>query len=464
MTLRTRPPATATSSARRFPSDFAWGVATAAYQIEGAANEDGRGQSIWDTFSHTPGSVLNGHTGDVACDHYHRWQEDIDLMRELGVTAYRFSVAWPRIFPHGTGQVNVAGLDWYERLVDCLLDAGIQPWLTLYHWDLPQELEDLGGWPVRATADAFGQYAEAVGRRLGDRVRDWITLNEPWCSAFLGYHTGEHAPGRHDVGLALRASHTLLLAHGLAVGALRSTVRSDAAIGITLNPTSVAAATQSAADVAAAGRFDGFRNRWFLDPLYGRGYPDDMLEYYGDRFPRPTDEDLLTIAAPIDLLGVNYYEPHIVRFDPHDAFLHAATVDPGGVQVTQMGWLVQPAGLRELLSRLVKDYPVGRLAITENGAAYPDHTFEGRVADPERTRYLAQHLEAAAAAVEEGVPLHGYFAWSLLDNFEWAWGFTRRFGIVHVDFETQRRTVKDSGHWYREFIGAHSGGARARPA
>jgi beta-glucosidase len=456
MSARTRPPAPETAR-RRFPNDFAWGVATAAYQIEGAANEDGRGRSIWDTFSHTPGSILNGHTGDVACDHYHRWREDIDLMRDLGVTAYRFSVAWPRIFPQGTGIANTAGLDWYERLVDALLEAGIQPWVTLYHWDLPQQLEDLGGWPVRATADAFGVYAETMGRRLGDRVRDWITLNEPWCSAFLGYLTGEHAPGRHDLGLALRASHTLLLAHGLAVQALRA-ASPAASIGITLNVTCVDAASDSEADVGAARRYDGFRNRWFLDPLYGRGYPADMLEHYGERFPRPTDEDLRTIAAPIDLLGVNYYEPHILRFDQHDPVLQAATVAPGGTQVTQMGWLVEPAGMRELLSRLVKDYPVGQMAITENGAAYPDHSLDGRVADPERTHYLAQHLEAAAAAIEEGVPLSGYFAWSLLDNFEWAWGFTRRFGIVHVDFETQRRTVKDSGHWYREFI------RRARPA
>ncbi len=446
-----------------FPSDFAWGVATAAYQIEGAANEDGRGQSIWDTFSHTPGSVLNGHTGDVACDHYHRWEEDIALMRELGVTAYRFSIAWPRILPQGTGIVNTAGLDWYERLVDRLLQAGIQPWVTLYHWDLPQTLENLGGWPTRATADAFGEYAAAVGRRLGDRVRDWITLNEPWCSAFLGYFTGEHAPGRHDLGLALRASHTLLLGHGKAVQALRAS-SPDAAIGITLNPTCVQPATNSDEDVAAARRHDGYLNRWFLDPLYGRGYPADMLEVYGDRFPRPTDEDLRTIAAPIDFLGVNYYQPAIVRHDPHDPFLQTESVDPAGVQVTQMGWIVQPAGLRELLSRLVNDYPVGRLAITENGAAYPDQKSDGRVSDPERTRYLAEHLEAAARAVDEGVPLRGYFAWSLLDNFEWAWGFTRRFGIVHVDFETQRRTVKDSGHWYREFIGANRGRARARPA
>jgi beta-glucosidase len=446
-----------------FPDDFAWGVATAAYQIEGGATEGGRGQSIWDTFSHTPGRVVHGHTGDVACDHYHRWPEDIALMRELGLTAYRLSVAWPRIFPDGQGEPNAIGLDWYERLVDALLETGIEPWVTLYHWDLPQALEDLGGWPARGTADAFVRYTEAVSHRLGDRVGHWITLNEPWCSAFLGYQIGEHAPGRRDVRLALQASHTLLLAHGRAVQALRA-ASPEALIGITLNPTHIEPASSSEADVAAARRYDGYLNRWFLDPLYGRGYPADMLEHYAGRFPVPSDADLRTIAAPIDLLGVNYYQPNVVRHDPHDRLLQTANVHPHGEQVTQMGWIVRPAGLRELLVRIVTDYPVSRLAITENGAAYPDNTWGGRVADPERTRYLADHLAAAAAALESGVPLCGYFAWSLLDNFEWSWGFTRRFGIVHVDFETQRRTVKDSGHWYRDFIGAHGGGQHARPA
>jgi len=447
----------------RFPDDFAWGVATAAYQIEGAATEDGRGQSIWDTFSHTPGRVSNGHTGDVACDHYHRWREDIDLMRQLGLTAYRFSVAWPRILPDGLGEPNAAGLDWYERLVDVLLEAGIKPWVTLYHWDLPQTLEDLGGWPARATADAFVRYAEALGQRLGDRVQHWITLNEPWCSAFLGYHYGEHAPGRHDLSLALSASHTLLLAHGRAVQALRA-ASPDALIGITLNPTHVEPASSSDEDVAAARRFDGYLNRWFLDPLYGRGYPADMLERYAQHFPTPSDADLRTIAAPIDLLGVNYYQPNVVRHDPAEPMLNVAGVHPTDEQVTQMGWIVRPAGLRELLLRIVNDYPVARLAITENGAAYPDDTGDGRVPDAERTRYLAGHLEAAADALDGGVPLVGYFAWSLLDNFEWAWGFTRRFGIVHVDFDTQRRTVKDSGHWYRDFIVAQGRQSEPQPA
>jgi beta-glucosidase len=434
-----------------FPSNFAWGVATAAYQVEGAANEDGRGVSIWDTFSHTPGRVRNGDTGDVACDHYHRWQDDIALMRELGVTAYRFSVAWPRIFPTGSGVPNEAGLEWYERLVDALLAAQIEPWLTLYHWDLPQPLEDAGGWPNRSTADAFVVFTDTVARRLGDRVRHWITLNEPWCSAFLGYQLGEHAPGKRDPRLALQASHTLLLAHGRAVEVLRACVP-DASIGISLNPTVVEAGSQRPEDVAAARRFDGYLNRWFLDPLYGRGYPADMLEHYGALFEAPTDADLRTIAAPTDFLGVNYYNPQVIVADPSDTFLGSAGSGAGGAEVTEMGWAVRPDGLQALLQRLTRDYQVRRIAITENGAAYRDRSSADRVADPERTQYLERHLAAAAAAIGDGVPLDAYFAWSLMDNFEWAWGFSRRFGIVYVDFGTQRRIVKDSGRWYGRFI------------
>jgi len=444
-----------------FPPDFVWGVATAAYQIEGAAAEEGRGRSIWDTFSHTPGRILNGDTGDVACDHYHRWREDIQLMRDLGVSAYRFSVAWPRIFPTGTGAPNQAGLDWYEQLVDALLEAGIEPWLTLYHWDLPQALEDQGGWPNRAVADAFAAYADAIARRLGDRVRHWITLNEPWCSAFLGYQTGEHAPGKRDPRLALAASHTLLLAHGKAVEALRASMP-HASIGITLNPTVIEAGSDQPADRAAARRFDGYLNRWFLDPLYGRGYPTDMLEHYGLLFSTPSADDLRTIAAPIDFLGVNYYNPHVVVDDPADAFLRAKMLKPREAEVTEMGWVVRPSVLQDLLRRLASDYPVQRMAITENGAAYRDQRSNGRVPDPERTQYLERHLEAAAAAIDDGVPLAAYFAWSLLDNFEWAWGFSQRFGIVYVDFATQRRIVKDSGHWYRGFIRGQRAGGGAR--
>jgi beta-glucosidase len=435
-----------------FPSNFVWGVATAAYQIEGAVNEDGRGTSIWDTFSRTPGKVLNGDTGDVACDHYHRWREDLAVLRDLGVGAYRFSIAWPRIMPTGSGASNAAGLDWYERLVEALLENGIQPWVTLYHWDLPQPLEDAGGWPVRATADAFAAYTEVVGRRLGDRVHTWITLNEPWCSAFLGYQTGEHAPGRRDPRLGLAAAHTLLLAHGRAVEVLRST-SPGARVGIVLNPTHVEPASDDAADVAAARRVDGYHNRWFLDPLYGRGYPADMLERFADHFAPPPGEDLQTIAAPTDFLGVNYYRPTIARADSMDTFLGVRSVQRPDEPVTQMDWIVRPSGLRQLLLRLDRDYPVGSLAVTENGAAYADAPpVNGRQHDPERTRYIADHVAAVGQAFDDGVPVMAYFAWSLLDNFEWAQGYSKRFGLVYVDYATQRRILKDSGRWYRGLI------------
>jgi beta-glucosidase len=433
-------------------SNFVWGVATAAYQIEGAVNEDGRGTSIWDTFSHTPGKVLNGDTGDVACDHYHRWREDLALLGDLGVGAYRFSIAWPRVIPSGSGAPNAAGLDWYERLVDALLESGIQPWVTLYHWDLPQPLEDAGGWPERATADAFARYAEVVGRRLGDRVRTWATLNEPWCSAFLGYQIGVHAPGRRNPRLALAAAHTLLLAHGRAVEVLRST-SPGARVGIALNPAQVEPASDDEADLAAARRADGYHNRWFLDPLYGRGYPADMLEHFAEHFASPPSEDLQVIAAPTDFLGVNYYCPTIVRADSTDAFLGARSVQRPDEAVTQMDWIVRPSGLSQLLGRLYRDYPVSGLAVTENGAAYADPpAVDGRLHDPERTRYLADHVSAVSQAIAAGVPVTAYFAWSLLDNFEWAQGFSNRFGVVYVDFATQRRMLKDSGRWYRSLI------------
>jgi beta-glucosidase len=373
------------------------------------------------------------------------------------VGAYRFSIAWPRIVPQGTGGVNAAGLDWYERLVDELLAAGIEPWVTLYHWDLPQPLEDRGGWPAPATANAFAQYAEVVGRRLGDRVRNWITLNEPWCSGFLGYLTGEHAPGRRDLAAALQATHTLLRAHGKAVDVLRQVCARGSAIGITLNPTHVEPATDDPDDIAAARRHDGFLNRWFLDPLYGRGYPADMLEHYGAAFAEPSDAELREIAAETDFLGVNYYAPTVVRANAQDPLLGASGVNAGGEPVTQMGWIVRPSGLRALLGRLAADYPVKRLAVTENGAAYADPPpADGRVYDPQRLSYLAGHLAAVSEAIADGVPVGAYFAWTLLDNFEWAWGFSRRFGLVYVDFASQQRTLKDSGQWYREFIAARA--------
>jgi beta-glucosidase len=439
-----------------FPHGFIWGAATAAYQIEGAVHEDGRGESIWDRFSHTPGKTINGDTGDVACDHYHHWRDDIELMRSLELDAYRFSVAWPRILPEGRGRINEAGLDFYERLVEGLLNAGITPWITLYHWDLPQVLEDAGGWTNRATADAFAEYADVLSRRLGDRVKHWITLNEPWCSAFLGYHTGHHAPGRTDHADALQASHTLLLAHGLAVPILRAN-SAAAQVGITLNLTHAYPATERPADLAAAQRMDGFFNRWFLDPIYGRGYPQDMLALYGAEAPAVSDADLATIAVPTDFLGINFYNPSFIVDQPNEPPLNIGNYRLPNAEYTAMDWVVYPQGLTDLLQRVHRDYPVTALYITENGAAYaddPPQMVDGtrRVHDPERTLYYAQHLAAAQQAMIAGVPLKGYFAWSLMDNFEWAFGYTKRFGLTYVDYATQERTLKDSGRWYAELI------------
>ncbi len=431
-----------------FPPDFTWGAATAAYQIEGATHEDGRGESIWDRFSHTPGKTLNGDTGDVACDHYHRWSDDVRLIRELGIGAYRLSISWPRILPDGRGRVNEAGLAFYERLIDALLAAGVQPWVTLYHWDLPWLLEERGGWPRRHTADAFAEFADVVARRLGDRVKQWITLNEPWCSAFLGYHTGEHAPGRTSLPDAVQATHTLLRAHGMAVPVIRR--NSPAArVGITLNLTPTYPATDDEGDRAAATRHDGYFNRWFLDPLYGRGYPDDMVSLYGEVAPVPEAGDLDAIAAPTDFLGVNYYSPAFVRDDPARHPWRAAPSAVPDADLTDFGWAVYPRGLLDLLLRLHRDYPTGPLYVTENGAAYDDAPpVGGRVDDSRRTTFYRRHLTAAKAAIEHGAPLRGYFAWSLLDNFEWAFGYSKRFGITYVDFGTQKRTIKDSGRWY----------------
>ena len=459
-----------------FPPDFVWGTATASYQIEGAVAEDGRTPSIWDTFSHTPGKTLDGDTGDVADDHYHRYVEDIALMRSLGLMSYRFSVAWPRLTPQVTadrlGPVNEAGLAFYDRLVDALLEAGISPAVTLYHWDLPQALEDAGGWTSRATADRFGEYAELVARRLGDRVGTFITLNEPWCAAFLGYGSGVHAPGRTDHTAVLTAVHHLNLGHGLAAAALRRAAPA-AKVALTLNLAWVLSAGDGEADQDAVRRIDGLQNRVFLDPaLHGR-YPADVLEDTASMtdwsFVR--DGDLSLVHQPLDAVGVNYYTPTLVR--AHDGTSprtegdgHGSTgvspwpscediefVQPSG-PVTDLGWGIDPRGLYELLVRLSREVPDLDLYVTENGAAYPDVVADdGAVHDPERIAYLHQHLEAVARAAADGVKVRGYYLWSLLDNFEWAWGYSKRFGIVHVDYATQRRTVKDSGHWYAGVIG-----------
>ncbi len=444
-----------------FPNDFLWGTATAAYQIEGAVDEDGRAPSIWDTFSHTPGNVLDGDTGDVACDHYHRWQDDVRLMQQLSMQAYRFSIAWPRVIPQGSGQVNQQGLDFYDRLVDGLLAANIRPFVTLYHWDLPQVLQDRGGWPNRDIVAAFAEYTDVVARRLGDRVKHWITHNEPFCSGFLGYLLGVHAPGLRDRRLALQAVHHLLLSHGQAVHTLRAAVP-DAQIGITLNLSPAHAATDSPDDQAAAQRFDGFMNRWFLDPVYGRGYPQDMVELYGDLVPQMEPADLEVMAAPTDFLGVNYYNPATVRAVSTDVnplgFAPRSTdeIVAAGREVTAMGWGIAPEGLSELLLRLHRDYSPPAIYITENGAAFDDQLVDGQVHDPRRITYLRDHFRAAHAAMSAGVPLRGYFVWSLMDNFEWAYGYTKRFGIVYVDYATQERIPKASAHWYQGVIAANA--------
>ncbi|HET9224253.1 MAG TPA: GH1 family beta-glucosidase [Roseiflexaceae bacterium] len=433
----------------RFPDGFLWGTATAAYQIEGAWNEDGRGESIWDRFSHTPGKVLGGDTGDVACDHYHRWRDDIGLMRELDLRAYRLSISWPRVLPTGVGAVNSAGLDFYDRLIDGLLEAGIQPYVTLYHWDLPQALQDRGGWANRDTVAAFANYADVVVRRLGDRVKNWITHNEPWCTSFLGNWLGEHAPGFQN-GPALAVAHHVLLSHGEAVPVLRAG-SPGAQVGITLNFSPAYPATDSASDRAAALRHDGFFNRWFLDPLYGRGYPADMVSLYGAMMPAIQDGDLERIAVPTDFLGVNYYNRAVIRHDSSTPVLETGFEHPEG-EYTAMDWEVYADALRALLVRLQNDYGPNRMYITENGSAYPDTLTADGIHDEARIRYLSGHLAAAHAAIGEGAKLEGYFYWSLMDNFEWAWGYSRRFGIVYVDYPTQLRILKDSAKVYRDII------------
>jgi beta-glucosidase len=430
-----------------------------AYQIEGAVDEGGRGESIWDRFTKIPGKIENGEDGRVACDSYHRYREDVRLTRDLGLNAFRFSIAWPRILPEGSGWPNQVGLDYYDRLVDELLAAGIEPFVTLYHWDLPQVLEDDGGWPSRGIVDAFAEYVEVVSARLGDRVRYWITQNEPWVISWLGYGLGVHAPGRRSESDALAAAHHVLLAHGRAAEILRRDVP-GARVGITIDVVPMYPASESEADVAATRRLDGFRNRWILDPVLRGEYPADMVEYYAESLPTVLDGDLATIAAPLDFLGVNYYTRNIVSADPETG--RPVVVPADGAEHTTKGWEVFPNGLTEMLVKLREDYDLPALYVTENGAAYEDVRHNGAVDDPERVSYLERHLGAIAQAIKEGVPVAGYFVWSLLDNFEWAQGYSQRFGIVYVDFETLERVPKMSYSWYRNFIAAERAAMSAR--
>jgi beta-glucosidase len=463
------------SPIRPFPPDFLWGTATASYQIEGAASADGRRPSIWDTFSRTPGAVWNGDTGDIACDHYHRMNEDLDLLKELGVGAYRFSVAWPRIQPMGSGPANQPGLDFYRRLVDGLRDRDIEPTLTLYHWDLPQALEDDGGWCVRETAERYAEYVDIVARAFGSDVERWITLNEPWCSSWLGYGAGRHAPGRMDIGMAAAANHHLLLAHGLAVPILRAAVP-QAKVGITLNLGDFQPGSEHELDLAAARRADGNLNRLFLEPIFHGRYPDDMLEHYRDvepGFSVVRDGDLDVIAQPLDFLGVNYYFPSTVVDETRAVEARVAgyfvagseqfpdlgirSVETPGRDKTAMDWEIQASGLTSLLVRVRDDYTALPIYITENGAAFDDYVDpNGHVVDGNRVAYLQEHISAVHDALDAGVNVQGYFVWSLLDNFEWSYGYSRRFGIVWVDFPTGARLQKESFTWYRDTIRTNS--------
>lgn len=428
-----------------FPVDFVWGAGTAAYQIEGAWNEDGKGESIWDRFAHSPGATRDGDTGDVACDHYRRYLEDIGLMRRLGLKAYRFSISWPRVLPAGRGPANLKGLDFYDALVDALLEAGIEPYATLYHWDLPQALQDEGGWGKREIGGAFADYAALAARRLGDRVRRWTTVNEPWVIAFMGHRTGEHAPGLRDPRLALQAAHHVLLAHALAAQAIRA-AEPGAEVGIVLNLWPVDPASDSPEDRAAAAALWQRDAAWFLDPLLRAHYPPETWAAHGINAPAVAPGDLALIAQRLDFLGINMYSRHVVG-------TAGIVSNLPGAEYTEMGWEVSPASLRRLLVDLNRDYRLPPLYIAENGAAFADEVSpDGHVHDPRRIHYLREHFAAARQAMDEGVDLRGYFVWSLMDNFEWAHGYSKRFGLIHVDFATQKRTVKDSGEWYAGVI------------
>ncbi len=453
-----------------FPEGFLWGAATAAYQIEGAVTEGGRGPSIWDTFSHTPGRTFNGDNGDVACQHFKYIEEDLDLMKRLGLSAYRFSIAWPRVQPDGKGPANQAGLDFYRRLVTGVRQRGMLPVATLYHWDLPQALDDVGGWTVRDVTDRFAEYTQLAVDALGDEVGMWITLNEPWCSAWLGYGVGVHAPGRADLSLAATATHHLLLAHAKGTEVLRRSTK--APVGITLNLGPKIPASDNEMDIAAASREDGSLNRLYLDPLFKGEYPEDMLEFgaaHGARFDAVEAGDLAAISQPVDFLGVNYYMTSVVADPgrlkeaqetgyfvpptPQSSPLETVVVDRPGLERTAANWEVDPQGLTDVLVRVRDEYTNIPLYVTENGAAEHDYMGpDGVVHDPTRIRYLDQHIQAAKNAIDRGVDVRGYFVWSLLDNFEWAQGYSMRFGLVWVDYPTAKRTPKDSYSWYREVI------------
>lgn len=432
-----------------FPPRFVWGAATASYQIEGAWNEGEKGESIWDRFSHTPGKVRDGDTGDIACDHYHRFAEDVNLMRDMGIKAYRFSVSWPRVIPNGSGPVNWVGLDFYDRLVDSLLVAGIEPYATLYHWDLPQELQDKGGWTNRDVLGYFADYSACMVRRLGDRVKNWMTINEPWVISFLGNRTGEHAPGIKDEKTALQVAHNLMVGHGMAVQAIRAD-QPNANVGIVFSLSPAEPETNSPADVEAAQRSWERDSGWFLDPILKAHYPAGAWKERGNLVPDVKPGDFALTSQKLDFVGVNYYFRTLVNAK--------GTVDKiPGSEYTEMGWEVNAPSLRGLLNRMHKEYKLPPVFITENGAAFKDEvSADGQVHDPRRLNYIKDHLTQVREAINDGVDVRGYFVWSLMDNFEWAHGFSKRFGVTHVDYKTLKRTVKDSGKWYSRVIKANA--------
>ncbi|MEX1295746.1 MAG: GH1 family beta-glucosidase [Candidatus Limnocylindrales bacterium] len=439
-----------------FPADFLWGTATSAYQIDGGVREGGRTDSIWDTFAHSEGKTVRGETGDIACDHYHRWPEDVALMRDLGLDAYRFSVSWPRLQPGGSGPLNERGLDFYRALLEGLHEAGIRPLVTLYHWELPRELEDVGGWPERDTAARFADFAGATVEALGGLARDWITLNEPWCQAFLGYHSGIHAPGRQDLRAAVAAAHHQNLAHGLAVRAIRA-ASGEARVGVANILTHIRPASERPEDIAAAQRVDLNNNRLFLEPMMRGRYPNEAHELYGARglTELVQADDEAVIAAPLDFLAVNHYHHMIIEAAPEDPHLGArgTAAEPA---TTSLGWSVTPEALYAVVRRVHDEYTSIPLYITENGASYIDYVDpDGEVRDVERVEYLRGYLGAVAQAIADGVDLRGYFAWSLMDNFEWGEGYRSRFGLVYVDYGTQQRIPKASARWYRDLISRH---------
>ena len=445
-----------------FPPDFLWGAATSAYQIEGAVHEDGRAPSVWDRFATMPGATYQSETGEMAADHYHHMEDDVALMADLNLNAYRFSLSWPRILPRGTGSVNERGLDFYDRLVDALLARGIQPLATLYHWDLPLALQDRGGWLNRDTAYAFADYAEVVAHRLGDRVQWWLTHNEPWCSAYLGFAVGIHAPGLRDKQLAAGAGHHILLSHGLSVPRLRAHLSSQAQVGIALDFYPVYAADDSPETLLAVKRADAFRNRWFLDPIFRGHYPDGLFTDMGVTPPLMREDDFSIIAFPIDFLGVNYYSRMLVRRSEnaeareeqtaHSSNFEAIERIPGA-SYTEMGWEIFPDGLANILTRIQREYAPKAMVVTESGAAFNDY-WDGndQIHDQQRIDYLQEHIHTVAEVIRQGVPIKGYVVWSFLDNFEWSEGYRKRFGLVYVDYPTQRRIIKDSGHWYASFV------------